>query len=327
MVRELVRRIQTRLAWQVGLAVAVAVLALSIGTAAVMQQQRDEASTIGGAAGGGREGGLPGDIVAPEERMKNGLTAAAPAPSSAPITAGSAGTSIPSLDATRDVIRTGSVDIEVRSVSDAFEQVRTIATGAGGFVADSTFIGGGDDHAARLTLRVPADRFGDVVTQLRGLAVEVRTISSNSRDVTGETADLDATLRNLRAVEVQYTQLLGRAGSISDILQVQERLNQVRLQIDRTAARRALIQSQTEMSTISVTLLPGGTTSRGTGLRGAAVEAWQASLDTLEEIATAAVVVVVYSWWIVPLVVLAFVLLRRHWARRASVETPPAPVA
>jgi len=38
-------------------------------------------------------------------------------------------------------------------------------------------------------------------------------------------------------------QLLGRAGSIGDVLQVQDRLNQVRLQIDRTEARRQYLAS------------------------------------------------------------------------------------
>lgn len=331
--RQFVHQIQTSLAWQVGLAAALLLFAFGVATA-IVAQSRDAASTtpaVGVATGGAREGGFPADSVAPEQQLKqsNGATARAPEPAGAPsFGAGGTGADLPSLDAGRAIIRTGSVDLEVRSVVDAFEQVRVIATGAGGFVSDSTFMGGGKNQAARLTLRVPADRFGEVVTRLRELAVEVRAISTNSRDVTGETSDLEATLRNLRAVETQYAQLLSRANTIGDVLQVQERLNQVRLQIDRTEARRALLQSQTEMSTLSVSLQPlGAATQEGTGLRGAAAEAWQASLDTLEEIATAAVVVAVYSWWIVPLVVLAVVLLRRRWAHRATSEVPPPATA
>lgn len=325
MVHPLVRQIQTRIAWQVGLGVAVVLVAFGVATA-VVAQNRDGGATAGLVSIGGRAGGFPGDTTVPEEGMKAPASVAPGAPSALLSGDAGGGAPLPTADADRSVIRTGSVDLEVRSVVDAFEQVRTIATGAGGFVSDSAFTGGGDSHLARLTLRVPADRFGDVVTQLRGLAVEVRSISSNSRDVTGETTDLEATLRNLRAVEAQYAQLLGRANSIGDILQVQERLNQVRLQIDRTEARRTFIRSQTEMSTLSVTLQPAGAAVRGAGLRAAAAEAWRASLDTLEEIATAAVVVAVYSWWIVPLAVLAAVLIRRRLTRRAAAEPPAAPV-
>lgn len=323
MIGHLIGRIRTQVAWQVGMGVAVLLVVLGVATAVVMQNNSDT-SAVGVAPSRGSEGGLA--AVTPEERDK-GAPSIAPAPSAGQ-PAGDIFTgndSSAALDAERSVIRTGSVEMEVSSVADAFEQVRTIATGAGGFVADSTFVGGEGDHSARLTLRVPADRFGEVVALLRGLAIEVPTIATNARDVTGETADLEATLRNLRAVEAQYVQLLGRANTIGDVLQVQERLNQVRLLIDRTEARRAVLQSQTEMATLTVILQPAGTSVRGTGLRAAAAEAWQASLETLEQIATAAVMVAVYSWWIVPLVILAVALVRRRWARRTATELPPTP--
>ena len=322
MIRHSMHQIRTRLAWQVGFAAALLLVAFGVATA-IVAQNGDESSSGGFVTTGGRAG-LPSDTISSEQSKR--ADSAAPAPMNSAVGEGGTGTSLPDLDAGRTVIRTGSVDLEVRSVVDAFEQVRVIATGAGGFVSDSTFTGGGDRQSARLTLRVPANHFGEVVTQLRDLASEVRTISSNSRDVTGETSDLEVTLRNLRAVEAQYAQLLGRANTVGDVLQVQERLNQVRLQIDRTEARRALLQSQTEMSTLAVTLQPVGTASQGTGLRAAAAEAWQASLDTLEGIATAAVVVAVYSWWIVPLVVFAAVLLRRRSGRRPASDVPAAPV-
>ncbi|RJQ11084.1 MAG: DUF4349 domain-containing protein [Dehalococcoidia bacterium] len=325
MISHLIGRIQTQVAWQVGLGAAVVLVAFGVATAVVMQNSSDDTSTVGIVPGRGSEGGFA--AVAPEERT-TATNSGAPAPSagqpSGDIIAGNDSSAAPDVD--RSVIRTGSVQMEVRSVADTFEQVRTIATGAGGFVADSTFVGGAGDHTARLTLRVPAARFGEVVTQLRGLAIEVPTIATNARDVTGETADIEATLRNLRAVEAQYAQLLGRANTIGDVLQVQERLNQMRLQIDRTEARRALIQSQTEMATLTVILQPAGTSVRGTGLRAAAVEAWQSSLNTLEQIATAVVIVAVYSWWIVPLGVLVVFLVKQRWTRRTATEQPPTPI-
>ncbi len=55
--------------------------------------------------------------------------------------------------------------------------------------------------------------------------------------------DLDAALRNLRAVEAQYVALLGQARSIQDMLQVQERLQAVRGDIERTEGRLALLKA------------------------------------------------------------------------------------
>ncbi|MEZ4501857.1 MAG: DUF4349 domain-containing protein [Dehalococcoidia bacterium] len=226
----------------------------------------------------------------------------------------------------RSIIRSGSVDMQVTSVAEAFEQVTSVATGAGGFVASSQFFGSGDEQTAYLTVRVPSDRFDSVLEQLRGLAVEVDSISTNSEDVTGEVTDLESSLRNLRAVEAQYIELLGRANAIGDVLQVQDRLNQTRLQIDQIEGRIQVLGRLSDLATLSVQLRPEAAApvvENEGGLSGAVSDAWQASLNTLENIATVALVVVVYSWWLVPVLVLGGFVLRRWLRSLGSDSTPP----
>ncbi|MEX2228307.1 MAG: DUF4349 domain-containing protein [Dehalococcoidia bacterium] len=290
----------------------------------------DQSSRETASGGGAVAPSDPGALRAPEESSAGALGApafddakggAAPPDAARSVNDGfgQTGTTLPSLDAGRTIIRGASVDLEVEVVADAFERVSQIATVLGGYVGDSTFSGSGEHQTAYLTLRVPADRFGDAIAQIRGLAVEVQSLTTSARDVTEEYSDIEATLRNLRAVEQRYVELLGRAGSIGDILQVQDRLNQVRLEIDRMEARRQLIASQSELATISVSLRPvdsDGPVSETRGPLDAAADAWQASLDTLSTLATAVLVVVVYSWWIVPPALVLVVVARRLWWRR-----------
>lgn len=215
----------------------------------------------------------------------------------------------------RTIIRSGTVSMEVESVSDAFDAVRAVATANGGFVADSGFSGSAEHASARLTLRVPAERFDHVVSELRSLAVEVTAVRTSTQDITEEFSDLEAQLRNLRAVEAQYLELLGRTGTIGDVLQVQDRLNQTRLQIERAQGRIQLLEGLAALATLSVELNPlpvePVVANGGGGPIEAAGEAWDASLATLSTIATVAVVVVVYSWWLVPVLVLLALIGRR----------------
>jgi hypothetical protein len=232
---------------------------------------------------------------------------------------------LPTAGEGRQIIRSGTAELEVRSVAEAFESVRQIATGAGGMVADSSFTGSGDRESAHLTLRVPVDRFGDVIVRLRDVAVEVRSITTGSNDVTEEVTDIEATIRNLRAVEAQYVQLLSRTGSIAEVLSVQDRLNQVRLQIDRTEARRQSLAARAEMSTITVSLSPVGANIEGRGALASARAAWAASLETLAFIGTAVLVAVVYSWWLIPIVAVGLIVARRAWRRaHVTADAPPA---
>lgn len=216
----------------------------------------------------------------------------------------------------RPVIQIGTVDLVVRSVPDAFEETGALVARHGGVLADSTFTSAKEaGGVARLTVRVPADRFSETVAALRGLALEVQSVTTSSRDVAEEMTDLDATLRNLGAVETRYIALLDQAKSIGEVLQVQDRLNQVRLQIDRTQARRQLLTSQAEMSTLSVTLRPAEGAHGDSGPLARAAEAWDGSLRLLREMATLALVAVAYSWWALALGAAA-VLVGRRWRRR-----------
>ena len=282
--------------------------------------------------------------VAPTERSAQGVVPAVPAtdsggnagskssPASSTAPGGAPDAPLPTVGEARQIIRNGSADLEVKSVADAFESVRQIATAAGGMVADSNYTGSGDKQSGSLTLRVPVDRFGDVLAKLREVAVVVRSISTSSNDVTDEYTDIEATIRNLRAVEAQYTTLLSRATTISDILTVQDRLNGVRLQIDRTEARRQSLASRSEMSTITVSLRPvaAGAATPGTGAMAQARAAWNNSLETLALIGTTLMVVTITLWWLIPFAVVGAVVLYRLIVReqqRLRRETPPrAPV-
>ncbi len=222
----------------------------------------------------------------------------------------------------RDIIRNGSMDLEVKSVAGAFERVSAIATAAGGFVADSAFFGREQQQSAHMTLRIPAGRFDAVVSELRAMAAEVVAISTSSQDITGELTDLQSQLRNLRAVESQYLQLLDRAGNIGEVLQVQGRLNQTRFEIDRTEGRVQLLERLSDLATLSVSLRPLAAAAQqdagGGGPLAAAQAAWEASLATLNAVAIVAVAVAVYSWWLLPLLVVAVLAGRRVMQLRAG---------
>ena len=231
----------------------------------------------------------------------------------------------------RTIIRNGSLNLEVQSVEQAFARVTAIAGEQGGFVANSTLErGGGDGYRyAHLTLRIPAERFDQTIEALRAIAAEVLHVSTSSQDVTGEVTDLEAGLRNLRSVEAQYLTLLTNAKEISDILQVQDRLTETRGQIERSEGRLALLESLADLSTLSVDLQQTAQAPDGDGGGGpldAAGEAWDASLATLNVIATAVVVVVVYSWWLLPIVILGALALWRWAPRRRRAARPDSDV-
>jgi hypothetical protein len=159
----------------------------------------------------------------------------------------------------RKIIFTAGITLSVEDISAAFNDVTRLATGAGGYVEGSSLTNADDaeDRTARLTLRVPAERYQDTLASLRSLSgATVNTERSESSEVTEEYTDLQSRQRNLERTEQQYLALLDQAASITDILTVQDRLDGVRGQIEQIQGRLNALDDLTDRATIDVTLMP-----------------------------------------------------------------------
>ncbi len=222
----------------------------------------------------------------------------------------------------RKIVQTTTVDVGVEDVARAFTDIIAAAEAAGGFVAASVFSNSDDEQSADLTIRVPAEQYQSVLGKVRRIG-DVSNESSDANDVTEEYTDLQARMRTLQATEQRYLDLLARADNINDILTVQDRLDGVRGQIEQAQGRIELLDHLTDLATITVHLRPIGAASSGGGGAHpieAMQTAWQYSLDTLRGLATAGLVVVAFSWWIVPVAVVGL-LVTRWWTNRKSRTT------
>lgn len=156
------------------------------------------------------------------------------------------------LDA-RKIIRNGSLDLLVNDVSQSVEKIGSIVKAVGGYVEKSTQSNSGS-HSASVTVRVPAARLDSVITQVKTLAISVDREGVEARDVTREYIDLDARLRNAQAEEAQYLQILKRATTIKDTLDVTEKLSDVRGQIEQMQGEMKFLTSQIDLSTLEISL-------------------------------------------------------------------------
>jgi len=171
--------------------------------------------------GGGGVGAAPS---APAEEPARGLgsgDAEAPGGNFAPIE--------------QRIVKTGEVGLEVDNVAVVLAEVRAMAVEVGGYVGGSQ--AGTLDQSASVTLRVPAERFDEVLTRL-------------------QVVDLGARIRNLEASEASYRALLDRAERIEDILTIQGRLDEVRGQIEQLEAQLAQVEGQAALSTLTITIIP-----------------------------------------------------------------------
>jgi hypothetical protein len=153
------------------------------------------------------------------------------------------------------IVKTGSMTLEVDSIDNALAQAQATIEGLGGYVASSNRYGSGDETTASITFRLPVARWDDALKAMRALGGKIISEQTSTADVTSQVVDLDARITNLRATETALLAIMEKATEIKDILAVQEQLTQTRSQIEQLTAQRDHFKDQAAMSTLSVAFI------------------------------------------------------------------------
>jgi hypothetical protein len=182
-------------------------------------------------------GGVPGAV---EQRAVPFNASPAPVPSAA------------SED--RKLVRTGAMDLVVKNPGESAEKIRQLADRMGGFLQSSQVSGDLNVMSASVTIRVPATRLEEARSEIRKLGLRVEADRLEAQDVTKDYVDREARLHTLRAQEAQYLTILKQAKTVKDTLQVSDKLNEVRGEIEQQQAEFEALSKHVEMAALSVSL-------------------------------------------------------------------------
>jgi hypothetical protein len=212
------------------------------------------ASEIGSAPAEG-----PGSAVPPQP-IGGALGVGDSGVTSGPTTGGELGTATvsngSSASALTDetlVVKTGSLSLEVSGIDVALTKARAIVTGLGGYVGASQQSNEGEQKVAMVTYRIPAAHWDAAVDGLRALGNRVVNEQTGAVEVTGQVLDLGARIDNLRATEQALQVIMARAVKISDVLDVQQQLTDVRGQIEQLATEKAHLEQQAAYGSLTTT--------------------------------------------------------------------------
>jgi hypothetical protein len=159
-----------------------------------------------------------------------------------------------SATADRKIVRTGALELTVKNPADAAEQIRLMAEGMGGYLESAQIGGTKEAPTADITIRVPATHFEAAKAQIRKLGARVESEKTAAEDVTRQYVDREARLRNLRAEEAQYLTIMKSAYKVDDLLEVTQKLSEVRGQIEQQQAEFQALSKQVETVAITVSL-------------------------------------------------------------------------
>ncbi|HEY48189.1 MAG: hypothetical protein AMJ88_07805 [Anaerolineae bacterium SM23_ 63] len=167
----------------------------------------------------------------------------------------------PEVVTERLVIRNANLTIVVLDPSHSVEDISQMAQEMGGFVVSSNIYQTTFDDTvlafrASITIRVPAERLDEALSQIKDDAMEIRNENISGQDVTQEYTDLKSQLRNLEAAEEELLEIMDASTEAEHVLDVFEHLRQVRNEIEITKGRIQYYEESARMSAISVEIIP-----------------------------------------------------------------------
>lgn len=155
----------------------------------------------------------------------------------------------------RKIKYTGEVRVIVEDFDKAEEKFTAAVKDAAGIIAHSEITSSpAQPRRGVYRIRVPVAQFEAFRAAVRKLG-EVEHNSSDSEDVTEAYYDLEAHIKNRQVEEDALRKLMDKAGdNLKNILEINEKLNQVRDDINRKTGQLKRLADLTDLTTVNVTL-------------------------------------------------------------------------
>lgn len=151
----------------------------------------------------------------------------------------------------RVIVRTADLGINVDSVTESLDDISKISVAAGGWVVSSVR---SRQYSGSISIRVPADRFDDVIEQLKDLAAKVNFVTTRSEDFTEEFTDVTARSLTLKDTLEALRTLYDRAESVEDAITIQKEITNIQSDLEALEARLKFLSQSSAFSFISVAL-------------------------------------------------------------------------
>jgi Domain of unknown function (DUF4349) len=159
----------------------------------------------------------------------------------------------------QQLIYTAQLTVRARSVDDAVSQATSIATAVGGYVSSenaSSDPAQPSQSLAAVTLKIPVVVYATTLSELSGNVLGTRlSLTQQTQDVTQQVADVSSRVASDEAAIAQLRALLSRAGSVGDLLSVQNQIDSEESDLEAMLSQQNALNHETAYATVALTIV------------------------------------------------------------------------
>ncbi|MBO5094156.1 MAG: DUF4349 domain-containing protein, partial [Lachnospiraceae bacterium] len=166
-----------------------------------------------------------------------------------------AAANVAETDISKKLIKNVDLDVETRQFDELIETINAEVERLGGYVENFNVSGYAGESAryGNMTARVPSEHLDGFIHQV-GEQSNITYRNESVQDVTLTYVDLEAHKKSLLAERERLMELLGQAETVTDLIEIEGRLSEVRYQIESMESQLRAIDNQVSYSTVYISI-------------------------------------------------------------------------
>ena len=154
----------------------------------------------------------------------------------------------------KKIIKDGRIGIKVKNLEQAKSQADSLVKKFDAYYANESFNNSHYRSYYQLTIRIPNANFEAFISGVDNGKVELLSKDINARDVSETHYDLKIRQKNKRLYLLRYQDLLKKAKSIKDILEVEEKIRELVEEIESVEGQLKYLNNQVAYSTLNLSI-------------------------------------------------------------------------
>ena len=160
----------------------------------------------------------------------------------------------PSESADRLVIQDTSLSLQVNDVEERIKEIDSKTKELGGFLINSNLSKPNGVGSGTISVRIPEAKRSEALDLFKKMAVKVVSENVSGTDVTDQYTDLQAQLEVLQKTKVKFEEILDKAYTVNDLMNVQQQLISLQQQIDSVKGQQKYFEQSAKLSKITIYL-------------------------------------------------------------------------
>ncbi|MCP5062174.1 MAG: DUF4349 domain-containing protein [Ignavibacteriae bacterium] len=152
----------------------------------------------------------------------------------------------------KKIIKDGRLSIRVFELKKTKNKIDTLISKYGGYYAKEEFYNSDFESSYELKIRIPSQNFEKLIIDIETGDGEVLNKKIDARDVTDKFIDLETRLKNKRNYLIKYNELLGKAKTVKDILEIEGEIRKLEEEIESTEGRLKYLSDLVSYSTLDL---------------------------------------------------------------------------